>query len=262
MIMKINELTISIVVYNNYEKAMNTVDSIEKYTNKSINKMLYIIDNTDLDNRSEKFVDYISKYDDVKYITSKDNIGFGKGHNLILDRIESKYHAIVNPDIELIEDSFKCIIDFLDANNGIGMCAPSLIGIDNVRQYSCRKEITLFDLFVRVFNGRLFKKRYNEHIMKDEDYSKVFDVSFVQGSFLVIRTELLKLLSGFDERYFMYMEDADLCKRVNEYSRLVYYPGTTVIHSWERGSHKNLKLALIHVKSIISYFNKWGIKWK
>ena len=98
--------------------------------------------------------------------------------------------------------------------------------------------------------------------MYDADYTQPFQVPFAQGSFLVIKTELLQELKGFDERYFMYMEDADLCKRVNEVSKVMYFPGTTVKHKWEKGSHKNRKLFKIHLNSMKQYFKKWGFRWK
>lgn len=58
----------------------------------------------------------------------------------------------------------------------------------------------------------------------------------------------------------MYVEDADLCKRINQVSKLMYFPGTSVIHKWEKGSHKNIKLFSYHLQSLIYYFKKWGIK--
>ena len=96
--------------------------------------------------------------------------------------------------------------------------------------------------------------------MQDMDYGKPFQVPFAQGSFLVVQTGLFQQIGGFDERYFMYMEDADLCRRVNMASSLLYCPDTEVIHKWERGSHKDKKLRRMHVESMIRYFSKWG--WK
>ena len=83
-------------------------------------------------------------------------------------------------------------------------------------------------------------------------------VPFGQGSFLVVRTNLMKQLDGFDERYFMYVEDADLCKRINQVSTLQYFPYTSVIHLWEKGSHKNPKLMKWHIQAMVKYFKKWG----
>ena len=96
--------------------------------------------------------------------------------------------------------------------------------------------------------------------MQDMDFSKTFQVPFGQGSFLIIRSELFKEIGGFDDNFFMYVEDADLCKRVNQVSKLMYYPGARVIHKWEKGSHKNRMLLKYHVQSMIYYFRKWGMK--
>lgn len=249
-------------MYNNYLDVLNAVKSIENYTSHTIKKKIYLVDNTE--NFHEDFnrlQKEIIKYSDIEYIKSNKNLGFGKAHNLILDKIDSKYHAIINPDIELKEDSFTKIISFLNKNKNIGMCIPKLVDKDGKLQYVYRKEVTIFDIFVRRFCKNIFKKRYEEHSMQNQDYSKMFDVPFGQGSFLVIRTELFKKLNGFDERYFMYMEDVDLCKRLNEISRLVYFPETYVVHKWEKGSEKNIKLFLVHFISMCKYFNKWGIKW-
>lgn len=72
------------------------------------------------------------------------------------------------------------------------------------------------------------------HELSHEDYSKPFKVPFAQGSFLVCKTDLFKQLNGFDESYFMYLEDADLCRRMNQISDVMYCPYTTVEHRWEK----------------------------
>lgn len=125
---------------------------------------------------------------------------------------------------------------------------------------NCRETLTVFDMFLRMFTKNVFKKRKSYHSMRDMDYSHPFEVPFGQGSFLVIRTDLWKSLNGFDDRFFMYLEDADLCRRVNENSKLMYCPDAIVIHKWEKESHRNKALFKVHIQSMIKYFNKWG--WK
>ena len=254
------DLTLTIVAYHNFDDIKNAIDSFEKFTSKKINKQIYIVDNSSLEDNDKTIKDfnkYISKYKDIKYINTHDNLGFGKGHNYVLNEINSKYHAIVNPDILIEEDVFSKIIKFMDDNKDIGMVIPKLVDQDGKRQDVYRLEPTVFDMFIRMFCKGMFKKRKAKHTMQDKDYTKPFQVPFGQGSFLVIRTDLFKKLNGFDDRYFMYMEDADLCKRVNKESKLMYFPNATVIHKWDKGSHKNKKLFKIHVQSMIKYFKKW-----
>lgn len=256
------DLSLTIVAYNNYDDIKNAVTTIENLTDKRINKIIYIVDNgTSITNQNNinDFKLFIKNYEDIEYIDTKSNLGFGKGHNTILDKIDSRYHAIVNPDILLKEDSFSKIIDYMDNNTDVGMVIPRIIDENGNLQKVYRKEVTIYDMFIRMFCPKLFPKRMDKVTLQDQDYTKEFQVPFGQGSFLVIRTNLFKELKGFDDRFFMYMEDADLCKRVNLESKLMYFPNTEVIHKWEKGSHKNKKLFKYHVKSMIKYFFKWGL---
>lgn len=161
----------------------------------------------------------------------------------------------------MVENSFDKIIPYLESNLNVGAVIPRLVDRNHQIEPVYRRELTLFDIFIRYFHPwNLFNKRRAYHTMQDKDYSKPFRVPFGQGSFLVVRTELMQKLNGFDEQYFMYVEDADLCKRINEISILEYFPKTEVIHLWEKGSHKNIKLMKWHMQALIKYFKKWGIK--
>jgi len=256
------DVTINIVAYKNYDDIIVAIDSLDKYTSSSIKKKLYVIDNSELNDSDPSKIDFMNKINDygfVEYIDTKKNLGFGKGHNYNIDKLDSRYHIIMNPDIILTEDSLSVLIDFM-SDKRIGMCVPKLVDTEGNMQLVYRRELTVFDLFVRMFCKNMFEKRYKYHTMQNRDYSKPFIVPFAQGSFLFVRTQLYKQIGGFDDRFFMYMEDADLCKRINNESKLVYCPYTSVIHKWEKGSHKNIKLLKIHIQSMISYFNKWG--WK
>ena len=175
--------------------------------------------------------------------------------------LNSAYHAIINPDIILEHDALKVIIDYLNQNSDVGMCIPNITDEKGNRLSVYREEVTVFDMFIRMFCKGLFKKRKAKHTMQYQDYTKPFLVPFGQGSFLVIRTKLFKELNGFDDRFFMYLEDADLCKRVNQKSKLMYLPDAVVIHKWEQGSHTNKTLFKYHLRSMKLYFKKWGLKW-
>lgn len=278
------ELTVSIVGYMDYDDIAWAVRSIEEYTPAAVDKTIYLVDNGAaydpqyavkkgeivrtgrLDMRSmprvhDELQALESCYEDVECIASVMNAGFGAGHNQVLGLLNSRYHAIVNPDITIDEDVFSPMMEYLDEHSDVMMLTPRLIGTDGELLHVYRRDPTVLDCFVRRFVPWGFKKRGYYHTMQDQDYSKVFDLEFAQGSFMLIRTELFKKLKGFDERYFMYMEDADLCRRVREHGRIQYFPYVKVTHKWARGSKKNLRLFAVHVGSMFSYFMKWGWKW-
>lgn len=256
------DYTVTIVAYRNYSDIKEALRTLTEHTSAELRYLVYVIDNSCLDETSEEKQDFIRttrKYDNVRYVDIKENLGFGKGHNYQIKQLDSKLHLIMNPDILLTEDSLSVLKDFMQ-DESIGMCVPRLVDEKGNLLQVYRRELTVWDLFIRMFAKDFFKKRFAYHTMQDMDYSKPMQVPFAQGSFLVIRTELFKKLGGFDDRFFMYMEDADLCKRVNQCSRLTYCPYTSVIHKWEKGSHKNAKLLKYHLSSMFRYFNKWG--WK
>lgn len=250
------DISITIVAYNDEEDVRNAVRSIMECTAVTISKKLYIVDNSSQGNGLQALE---REYPQVEYLNPGKNLGFGGGHNYVLPRLDSKFHAIVNPDILLNEDSLSILMDFIQ-EKGIGMAAPRMEDGEGKLQLAYRRELTVMDMAVRMFCPSHFKKRQWRHTMQDMDFGKPFPVPFAQGSFLVVRTGLFRELGGFDSRYFMYMEDADLCRRVNQKSSLWYCPDTTVIHKWERSSHKDWGLFRAHISSMFKYFRKWG--WK
>ena len=96
-----------------------------------------------------------------------------------------------------------------------------------------------------------------EYAMLDEGTDHPFEIENASGCFMLLRTSLFQQIGGFDPRYFMYFEDADLTRTIRKYAKAVCYPLATVYHAWERGSAHNTKLFLIHVHSMLSYFTKW-----
>ena len=84
------------------------------------------------------------------------------------------------------------------------------------------------------------------------------NVPYLSGCFMLLRSEALKKVGLFDERFFMYPEDIDLTRRIREHYRTIFYPHVSVIHNHAQGSYKSKKLLWIHIINLIKYFNKWG----
>lgn len=252
------DLSLSIVSYNNKQAIEECLDSLYKTLSSTLSMQVFIVNNS----QTERCDDLEERYP-VKVIQMPQNEGFGKGHNAVLPFIDSQYHAIVNPDIIFTSDVFSTFINHLKVSPNIGCAAPLMFSGDGTPQDVYRRELTVLDLLVRYTPNFLKKiptirKRFDKHLMKDVPKDKPFECEFIQGSFLVLPTSLFKSINGFDKRYFMYVEDADLCKRIRQTQKVVCFPDCKVIHKWEKASHKNLKLCKIHFASLVKYFCKWG----
>lgn len=252
------DLSLAIVTYNNSRIIEDTVRSVVDSIPICYSYKLYIIDNDSKDNT----IDIVRGINgNIEIIKLDLNKGFGYGHNAILNVINSKYHFVINPDIK-IEDSnqIKKMIEYLDNNPNIGLLSPLILSPDLSIQYLCKTNPTVFDMLVRRISPNIFQQRQDKYVMKETGYNKIMRLDYATGSFMVFRTDIYKELKGFDDAFFMYLEDADITRRVNQISNAIFFPEANVIHTWERSSHKSYKFAKITVQSMFIYFNKWG--WK
>lgn len=255
VIHKIN-ISASLVLYNN--KKQDIINVINSITNSKIEINLYIIDNSQNDELG-KHLDKSS----IQYIKTDTNLGFGKAHNIgIRKAIESKshYHLILNPDISFDEFAVEKLVLRAEKDKGIGLIMPNIIYPDGNIQYLCKLLPTPVNLIFRRFLPfkSIVNKLNDQYELKKMDFSKENEVPSLSGCFMFVRTSVLDKVAGFDERYFMYLEDVDLCRKIGEVSKLIYYPDVSIVHNYEKGSYKNKKLLIYHIKSSIKYFNKWG----
>ena len=137
---------------------------------------------------------------------------------------------------------------------------PKIIYPDGSTQCLCKLLPTPFDLILRRFNpftkiNNILQLRYE---LRFTSYDSEFESPTLSGCFMMLKSSLLKEVGGFDQRFFMYLEDVDLCRRIGELGKLVYYPKVCVVHNYEKGSYGNKKLLKYHAFSAIKYFNKWG----
>lgn len=256
-------LTISIVTYNNEETIKDCLEKVFQHTNK-YNFKIIIIDNNSTDDTVSIVEEYFKNDKSINLIKNKKNIGFGAAHNIAIRRGIYKYHLVLNPDIILKEDSIGKLIDFMENNDDVGIVSPKIIFPDGSLQFLCKREPRLFDLGIIRFAPdllkKIFQKRIDYYEMRDTEYDEIMNVPCLSGSFMLVRKSILDKVEGFDERFFIYFEDTDISRRISEISRTVFYPHTSVMHLWNRHSHKNVKHFIISLISTAKYFNKWG--WK
>ena len=243
-------ITASIVLFNEDIKTLRkTVDS---FINSSIEKKLYLIDNSPKNILEQYFIS-----PKIEYIFVGKNIGFGKAHNLVLNKINSKYHLILNPDVEFKSDVIATLIIELEKDLEASFISPKVIYPNKEQQYICRKHPTFYDLINRRLKVSKTLIKKNEY--RYDSLENSFYPDFIHGCFMLFKTQDFKNLKGFDERYFLYMEDADLCKKIDESGKKkLYFPKVEIIHQYQKGSSKSLKLLFYHLTSAIKYFLKWS----
>ncbi|WP_018299189.1 glycosyltransferase [Fangia hongkongensis] len=225
---------------------------------------LYIVNN-DITQK----VDYKANLLDAKYsnisfefIHSEKNGGYGYGNNLVIPRLKSDYHLVVNPDIIFCEDTFLQAITIMQERKEFGLLTPAVYDQHQKQQFSCKKNPTLFSQFLRFtlkHKKPFFKKYLEKYEYQDHSYEKeIYDIPNCTGCFMFFQTPIFKEVKGFDEQFFYYMDDCDLSRRALEISRILYTPEVKVLHEYQGDAYKNKKLRNEAIKSAFKYWRKWG----
>lgn len=247
-------ITAAIVTYNDCEAAICACRSILAHT-KKYPLRLYVIDNASSDSTAQA----LEQLEGLTVIRQDKNFGFGAAHNRALTLLTGKYHFVINPDIKIQDDVLSQMVDFMEDNPRIAMAMPRIQNDDGTEQ-KLPKEIPTFK---RLFLGRLsplggvFRKIRREYIWADREVTEVTDIDFCSGCFFCIRSDIFRRLGGFDQRFFMYLEDADLTLRAKKLGRVVINPAVSVIHLWRRESARRLKYLMIHTASCFKFLSKW-----
>lgn len=199
------------------------------------------------------------------YVRTGENLGFGRGHNLALKHlagVDAPYHLVLNPDIALEGDVLGRLAAVMDANPEVGLVMPRVLYPDGSNQYLCKLLPTPMDLVLRRFapdsNVRWVQRRIAALELRDFDYETSAQIPWLSGCFMFTRRAVLDAVGGFDERFFLYMEDLDICRRMGAVSKLLYWPEATVTHEHQKASYKSVRVLMIHLVAAVKYFNKWG----
>lgn len=249
-------ITVSLVLYkSDLDELKRAVSSL---LNTKLEIKIFLVDNSPIDTLKT----HISDDERIEYTFTGKNLGYGKANNLIINKVlqETEYHLVMNPDVYFEAGTLDKIYAFMQANEDIGLTMPRVYHYDGTEQKLCKLLPTPKDLIIRRFlpDGNYKDKISRIYNMWDADYEKQMDVPFLSGSFMFMRASVLAKVKGFDERFFLYCEDLDLCRRIGQLSRTVYFPGASIYHGYQKASYLNMKLMLIHSLSSIKYFNKWG----
>lgn len=202
----------------------------------------------------------------IDLLSGHGNIGFGAGHNLAMKSLDSDYHIVLNPDVELAPDTILEALRFMQAHPECGLLAPAVFEPKGEQQFLCKRYPTIFDLFLRGFAphwlANRFRSRLDRYEMRDAvGDSVLWDPPIVSGCFMLFRTEVLKRLGGFDPRFFLYLEDFDLSIRASRISHIAYVPQVRIVHHGGYAARKGFMHVRMFVASAVKFYIKNGWKW-
>lgn len=260
------DLSIIIVNYKSREKLNACLRSLASADLVGISYEIIVVENASGDNLD----DLIAAFANTRLIKSERNLGMGGGNNLGISASSGRFILVANPDLVFMPEAVKRLYIYLQNHPEVAIVGPKLLNPDGSLQYSCLRFPNFFVPFLRrTFIGHCLPGAIDCYLMKNNDHRDELVVDWLLGACLLVRRDEL-FVSGklFDERFFMYFEDVDLCRRAYALDKqVVYYPLAQIIHNhmrdsarlpWYRAIFAD-KLAQEHLRSWRRYFKKWGL---
>ena len=264
-------LTVSIVTHNSDLVVLkNLLTSLVVANSKltAVNRIseLIIIDNSNQPlSIGDTCKPILEKFNSVTLLHSKTNMGYGRAHNMAINKCHSTFHLLLNPDVLLHCDALKNGIAFLEEQPGIVAVSPCAVNGQNRQLYLAKKFPSLFVLLLRSLGVNWLNKCF-AGIYRDYEYypernsSKIFEAELVSGCFILCRTDVLKSVQGFDEKYFLYFEDFALSIKLREIGKISYLSSMKIQHFGGEASRKGLKHIYYFLSSAFKFYQEFG--WK
>jgi GT2 family glycosyltransferase len=202
----------------------------------------------------------------MNYLHGHANIGYGAAHNLVMHGGNTHFHLVLNPDVELAEETLSVALHFFEENDDVGVVVAAMYRRDGTREYTCKRYPNVLDLALRGFAPaplrRLFGKRLERYEMRDVIGDVVVSpVPVMSGSFMLLRRKAIESTGGFDPEYFLYFEDFDWSVRLNRVTRTAYVPTVRAVHHGGDAARKGWRHIAYFTRSGVRFFNKHGWRW-
>lgn len=248
------DLSIIIVSYNTCSLIVKCIESIYKFAENLLIQII-VSDNASSDDTVETIE---KKFPEVFILQNGRNIGFGAANNRAINYCKGRFVLFLNPDIILLEPSFKRMLEFLDKTPDAGIVGCKLINPDGSIQKSFHKFFpTLINRFLESIYFEKLMDKCSSYQTKTDD---IMNVAAIVGACMLLKEELLRKVGGFDELFFMYCEDIDVCYRVRQMGYDIYYLGNIVmLHYLGASAKKNRQSYFTKVltkESVYQFFKK------
>lgn len=253
------DLFISIVVYK--PKLDQLKETLTSLTNTNLKIKICVFDNSPEPLLPEN---YFCKHP-VIYKFNNRNVGFGKAHNLSISEFanDARYVLILNPDVYFDPLLLPQLMLRMELDSSIGLSIPKICHPQGHMQIINRRLPRPWDYLISFLSTKFktdvfHSQQYLSYQMSDIQTDKPFISPTTSGCFMLMRSHAFRDVRGFDERFFLYVEDTDLSRRISAKYKTVVFSDLKAYHYWSRGAYRSLKLFVLFVSSLVRYFNKWG----
>jgi GT2 family glycosyltransferase len=224
---------------------------------------VFVVDN----NSEDGTVEMLGKeFPEVKVIANKDNLGFAKANNMAIERAKGRYILLLNPDMKVLPDTLGNMVSWMDSRPEAGVAGCKLVTENGDIVPHVRRFPTVWDqAAVTVKIPHIFPGILNKYISANFDYETEQEVDTIRGSFFMIRKEALEELGGLDERYFIWFEEVDYCKKAKQAGWKVMYTPTAKCMDYVGKSFVQVprgKTQKYFRDSMLKYFYKWHPAWQ
>ncbi len=249
-------LSIIIVHYKKDEDLINCVKSIVK-SNTKFSFEIIVVDNF----VNSKVEEKIKGFKKVRYFKMSSNLGYGGGNNFGSGSAKGEYLLFLNPDTIVLKDALNNLINFIKDRKDAGIVAPILLDKNNHSYPQGNKKLGLLEGIICLsFINRIFPKNKvsKSYFLQDWDRKTLKEVDVVPGTAFVIKKDIFEKLGGFDDRFFLYFEEFDLCRRIKAIGYKLYIlPTSKIIHYWGSSTKRIREIKNIFEKSKFLYFRKY-----
>lgn len=236
------KFSISIVSHRQAQLVLSLLDDIQQYcAGVSIEIILTL-------NVEEQILFNTSSYDfSVRIIRNQIPKGFGANHNAAFRLATGNFFCVLNPDIRFTNNPWPALMACA-SEVGVGLIAPCVVNSDGIREDSARKFPSMSEIVKKVFGGK--------SVLHDDGCQPISNPDWVAGMFMFIPRDAFQEIGGFDEHFFLYYEDVDLCARLTLAGyRILLCSTVSVVHDARRSSRKKLRYMYWHFASAIRYFS-------
>lgn len=236
-------VSVIILSYDTQELLKNCLTSVKKHL-QGVDHEVIVVDNASSDQSAHMVK---KEFPTVRLIENSENVGFAKGVNIGAKKAKGAYLLLLNSDITMDDDNTEKMIQFMDTHPRVAVVGGDLMNSDGSTSKSHGAFYSLGSVFAMLFHeGRRAQER--KKIAESE-------VDWVSGGYMLIRKSVFDTIGGFDEHFFMYMEDMEFCYRIKKSGyTVIYFPSSRVAHKGQGSSNRGF--AVIQIYKGLKYFYK------